>query len=713
MASAVASTLTSSAPRVDEHAGTGIVVAATRPKSAALENAATGDITFNFVDTDVRQILRSVLGDLLHLNYVIDSRVKASLTVETTRPLKRADVLPALEQVLNASGLSLVEAGGIYRVIPSDEATRTGALPVVVGNNVAAPARYNVQVLPLRYASAEELLKTLQPYVPKGAQLRADSARNLLILSGTGQDLATAIDMVRTFDVDWLSGMSFAIVPLETAAPKDVVGQLEKIFGAGGATPLPGVLRFAPLDRMNAVLVVSPQRRYVDEARAWIERLDTGEGDNEPRIYEYHVENGRAADIAKVLLALFSNGTERNAAETAPGSVPVQLAGATNGPQSSQTQASASNPLSPYPQLGLSSTPGLTNGGPTSVGVPPTSSALPMLGTQGSLPLPPFPGSQAGTESQAENLPPQPPGLMPPPVRIVADDKNNTLVIYARPRDYRIIAQALPRIDVVPVQVLIEATIAEVTLDNDLQFGLQYFFKQHDNEFTFGNTTVPIAPPIPGTFPGFNYIFAGTNTNFVLNALKAITDVRVVSSPELLVLDHQAASLVVGDEIPVPISQIQSFATSGTPVVGNSIQYIDTGVVLHVSPRVNANGLITLDITQEVSNVATPAANTPVGAPTIEQRKIESTVTVQTGETVALGGLITNQKSNTVNGLPLLSDIPVIGPLFRSTDHSTTRTELLILLSPKVLHNPSEAQNATEELRRRLRALAPDDSVGF
>ena len=247
------------------------------------------------------------------------------------------------------------------------------------------------------------------------------------------------------------------------------------------------------------------------------------------------------------------------------------------------------------------------------------------------------------------------PALQMPPVRIVADEKNNNIVIFARPRDYRMIAETLAKLDVVPLQVLIEATIAEVTLGNDLQYGLQYFFHAHENQFIFGSGTTPItSAAINGVFPGFNYILGSTNANVVLNLLSSITNVHVVSSPELLVLDHQTASLLVGNQVPIPTAQVQQTVTTGAPIV-NTVQYIDTGVILKVSPRVNASGLITLDVGQEVSQVAnasTTAATNSLG-PTISQRRIQSTITVQDGETVALGGLIQDSNNLTKTGLPV------------------------------------------------------------
>jgi general secretion pathway protein D len=683
---------------------------------AATQNPA-GDITLNFVNADVREVLPRVLGDVLHLNYTIDPKVQATITVQTSRPLRQQDVLPVLQEVLRASGLTLVASDGIYRLLASEDAARSGAVPVTIGASAAANATarpYNIQILPLKYVAATELQRTLDPFVPKSAIMQVDATRNLLILSGTGIDLSTITDMVKAFDVDWIAGMSYGIIPVQTGSPKSIADQLTTIFGPKGTVPLPGMLSFAPLERMNAILVVSPQRAYVEQARLWIERLDRGESDNRAHIYEYHVQNSRAADLAKVLTGLFSSGQVSTVQpQTAPGTTPTQIGsgnytGTTGG--ASMTGASS---LTQGSGLGSSSltgsqpgTGGTSPGGATSLGsgllqtpAPPGAGATSDQSAGG----PTGGGSDANANSSTGGA------LSLPPVRIVADEKNNNIVIFAQPRDYRMIEQALQKLDIVPLQVLIEATIAEVTLGNDLQYGLQYFFHAHENQFIFGSTTAAItnASSIAGTFPGFNYILGSTNANVVLNLLSHITNVHVVSAPELLVLDHQSASLLVGNQVPIPTAQSQSTVTSGAPLV-TTVQYIDTGVILKVSPRVNANGLITLDVGQEVSSVATGATSTL--GPTITQRRIESTITVQDGETVALGGLIQDTNSITKDGLPVLSDVPVLGALFRSTDRNVARTELLVLLSPKVLHNASDARAATDELQSRLHSLQRPDT---
>ena len=690
--------------------GTGALVG-TVSRSGNGAAAAAGDITLNFVNADVREVLPRVLGDILHLNYTVDPKVQANITIQTSRPLRQQDVLPVLEETLRASGLALIELNGIYRVMSSADAVHTGTAPVSVGGG-APSAAYNVQILPLRYVSAADLQRTLQPFVPKDATLQIDATRNVIILSGVGVDLSTVTDMAKAFDVDWIAGMSFGIVPLQTAPPREVADELTTIFGPKGSVPLPGMLSFAPLERMNAILVVSPQRAYVEQARMWIERLDRGEAANKPQIYEYHVQNSRASDVAHVLTELFTNGQVSTVqALTAPSTSAVAIGNSGFG---GLGNAGASGTALPGLGTGLSSSgqpSGMLGGG----NYGPSSSLA--GGTQQQNGPPQVAEQSALDQSQSQNSgpgaagAPLPNGLDLPPIRVVADEKNNTLVIYARPRDYQMVEAALKRIDVVPLEVLIEATIAEVTLGNDLQYGLQYFFHQHENKFIFGGSATPIlSAAIPGVFPSFNYIIGSANANVVVNLLSGITNVHVISSPELLVLDHQSASLLVGNAIPIPTAQIQSTVTTGAPIV-NTVQYVDTGVILKVTPRINANGLITLEVGQEVSAVAATNAstNTSLG-PTITERRLQSSVTVQDGETVALGGLIQDQNSSTKNGLPFLSHIPVIGAAFGTTDHNVQRTELLVLLQPRIVHNAADARAATEELRSRLHSLQRSDT---
>jgi len=208
------------------------------------------------------------------------------------------------------------------------------------------------------------------------------------------------------------------------------------------------------------------------------------------------------------------------------------------------------------------------------------------------------------------------------------------------------------------------------------------------------------------TFPGFSALFSSDNIGVVLNALEEVTDVDVISSPQLLVLDNQTARLQVGDQVPITTQQATSVIDPDAPLV-SSVELRDTGVILTVTPRVNASGLVILEIQQEVSDVVASVTETAAeqSTPTINQRQISSTVAVQSGETVALGGLITDDRDRSRSGLPILSRIPIVGALFSTRSRTMRRTELLVLLTPSVIGSQAEARAATDELRRRMRGL--------
>jgi general secretion pathway protein D len=703
--------------------GTGTFVAAPTPRAARVDVAADGDVSFNFVNADVREVVREILGNQLHLNYVIDNKIQAMITAQTGGPVPREAVLPTLESVLRANGLALVQVNGLYRVLAIEDAAKSSAGAVAARGQ----AGYAVRVLPLHFVAGSEIKSVLEPFLPPGSVIQVDAARNLLIVSGAGSDMDGFVDLVRQFDVDWLTGTSFALYPLRVGNAKDVASELEAIFGEGGSGALAGLVRILPIERLNAILVISPHQAYLGQVKTWVDRLDYGDDQTTPRVFEYHVQNSRAADLAAVLTQLLSSGSVSTVQpEVAPGMKLVDMSqqgmGGSGGPAGAGGLPTSSSGLS------------ANNGTPGSMGA---SGGLPSAGANTGTGIGTGTGTQSTNGRQTGSLSNRQQALQPglkgggdsdlktPAVRIVADEKNNALVVFARPRDYKMIEDAIKRLDVVPLQVLIEATIAEVTLNDNLQYGLQWFFSQASSRLELNNgipsTTSSTSTSSTGVsagainlsgadispiFPGFNYLAGGGKIKVILNALATLTQVNVVSSPELLVLDHQTAALQVGDQVPVITQSAQSTLVSGAPIV-NSVQYLNTGVVLQVTPRVNSTGLITLDIDQSVSDVAKTTTST-IDSPTITQRRIVTSAVVQDGETIALGGLIIDNQTNGRSGVPLLSSIPLIGPLlFSSTNKSSARTELLVMLTPKILRNAQEARATTDELRNRMRAVKP------
>jgi general secretion pathway protein D len=678
--------------------GTGVLVATPGAARPARVVASDGGISFNFVNADVRDVVREILGEQLHLDYVVDPKVQGTITAQTGAAVPREAVLSTFEGVLRANGLALVHSGDLYRVLPIEDAAKAGGAPGTEGG-----PGFATRVLPLRYASAPALKSVLDPFVPPGGLLQADAARNVLIISGAGTDLSGFADLVRQFDVDWLAGTSFALYTLRVGIAKDIATELEPIFGEGGSAPVAGLVRIVPIERLNALLVISPQRTYLAQVKTWIDRLDYGDDQTTPRLFEYRVQNSRAADLAAVLTQLLSSGNVSTVQpETAPGTKPVELGQPTQGGTGGLPSAAG---------IGGGGLPGAAGG----LAAPATSLPSSQLGQTVS---PPGSQRQGAQGRQALNAALKPtagggggaggPGeLALPPVHIVADEKNNALVIFARPRDYKMIEAMIKRLDIVPLQVLIEATIAEVTLNDNLQFGLQWFFSKASSKFELNQATSGIgtAADIVSSFPGFNYVLGGGKEKLVLSALSQLTHVDVVSAPHLLVLDHQTAGLQVGDQVPIVTESAQSVIAAGAPLV-NSVQYLNTGVVLQVTPRVNSSGLITLDIDQQVSEPTTTTTS-QIQSPTITQRRIVTSVVVQDGETIALGGLILDNQNNARNGIPVLSDIPVVGSLFRTDTRKNSRTELLVLLSPRIVRNAKEARDMTDDLRDRMRLVKP------
>jgi general secretion pathway protein D len=625
-------------------------------------------------------------------------------------------IIPTLETILALTGAAITQVDGIYRIEPLERAAGRISPGLVSVTNAQATRGYAVHIIPVRYASVEALRETLSPFVTAGRALVADPARNLLVFAGPGAEAGDLLDLVEIFDVDWMAGMSFGMFPLRRANPEDVANELGQIFAqseprAGvnaqeGETPAAqtsaagsSAIRFLPVQRLSAVLVMTKRPEYLDEARQWIEILDLGGDSQDRRIYIYFVQNGRASELGAVVAPLF--GSEITTAGPQASGFPSVSPGF----QSRELTGGSLSGGGGRGRLG-SGGEGLSLDG---------NDALQSRGSrapsnlsrdeQGALTSPtqsprPFPGTAA---------PSAPSGPLPAEtgIKIIADEVNNALVILASENEFRMIEAALQRLDIVPMQVLIEATIAEVSLNDQLRYGLQWFFSAGNGSFSLNDTGEVFNPQlfdnpsqVNPAFPGFNFLYSSTDVRVVLNALTDITDVNVLSAPQLLVLDNRTARLSVGDQVPIPLRSSVSVVDPDAPIV-NDIEYRDTGVILRITPRVNAGGLVSLDIAQEVSDVIENNSSN-IDAPVIQQRTIQSSVAVQDGESVALAGLIRDSQGEGVTGIPVLSDIPVLGNLFKTTTEQRRRTELLVLLTPRVIGSRAQARAVTDELRRQL-----------
>ena len=665
--------------------GTGVFV---KPSSTApAPGGGAKDILLNFEGADLREVVRVAMGDMLRENYTIDPKVNGTVTIHTSQAVSKAAVPAILETVLRMNGAAMVRENGVYKIGPINNALRGSTTPQF-GN---LQPGYNVQVVQLDYISAREMAKILEPLLSEGSILRVDETRNLLMLAGAQNELRHALETVSVFDLDWLAGMSVGLFTLKSVDVKSIMPEIELLFGDKSKGPFAGMLRVIPMERMNALMVVSPRPQYLEQAKVWVERLDRNNGKSGTRLHVYPVQNGNAEKIAALLSQVIGGS------QAGGGSPPTLAPGLT--PATVQTGAAAGQGAATGQGAGGASLAGAT-GAATTLGA----ASLP------NAPVRATPGVVAAGTGEALGL-----GAAST-IKVIADRDNNALLIMANGAEYDKIEEAVKKLDVVPRQVLVEVTIAEVTLNGELKYGLEWFFSSGNVNGKLFNTD-PKVSALPLTPSGsvtprlpFSAVWSGPGGNIkaVLSALASTTKVNVLSSPHIMVTDNQVAKINVGSSVPTQ----GPLTTTGTNVITSTV-YVDTGVVLSVRPHINAGGLVTLEISQEVSDVQITTTS-GLNSPTINKRSAQTTVAVQSGDTMVLGGLIKDDKNNGSSGLPFLSEIPVVGALFGAKTESSERREMIITITPKVVNDYQQARDVTAEFRKKLtgmRKLNPEPAA--
>ena len=654
-----------------------------------------GDISLTFADTDIREVAAQILGTILKVNYTIDPAVHGTATLHTEQPVARSQLLSVLQSLLAENGAALVQSGSLYRVVPVAQVAAVAASEAGTAGTV---------VVPLHHASAADLAKLLQPFVGDGGKIAAGAGQNALLISGTPNVRDSLVDMVRTFDVDLLAGQSYALLPVDSGGAKEFAGTLLEAFHAQSGGPLAGQVRVMPMTHMNAVLVVAAQPQVIEQVRRVYALIDKARRQSMRNWHVDYLQNSHAEDVAYVLQQAFTpnNVTAQPTSQlrAQAGAGGMTMGGGAGGVLGQSGQGS-------FGGGGQGGQSVLTGGGAIGGGGG--------IG-QGSSPLAQVPVASAQAQGQA--LPAAAAPLAGPleatggetstdQLRIIPDPQNNALLIYGTGQETDTVEAMLHKIDILPLQVRIDAVIAEVQLNDNLQYGTQFFFQSGGingmlNFASLQGVQTPSQAALNLNFPGF--FLGGHNSGgapFALNALQQVTTVRVLSSPQLMVLDNQPARLQVGNVVPYLSQSAQSTLTTGAPVI-SSINYQQTGVVLDVTPRVNSGGLVTLDISQEVSDVSTTITTPGINSPTFFDRSISSRVVVQDGQTIGLAGLISDNTSTGNQGIPWLKDIPILGALAGNQNNTRQRTELLMLLTPHVMHDQRDARTLTEDMREQL-----------
>jgi general secretion pathway protein D len=645
---------------MDEVVGTDQLTGQPLPRPVV--SATKDGVTLNIVDASIAEAAKSILGDVLGVSHTVSERVKGTVTIQTAKAVPKEALLEIFEDVLRGEGAAIVVQQGIYRILPGSEAAAISPLKGA-GEKYKRMPGMTTRVVPLQYVAATEMERILKAIAPNANLLRTDTARNLLVVAGTRAELDAVMDAVSVFDVDWMRGMSFGIYPLETADPEAVAQELDTIFANDRDGPGKGIVRFVPNRRLKSVLVISSRAEYLRRAQIWLRRLDMATQATVKQVFVYPVRSRSASELAVLLQRVYGSDQAKLMTRTAP--VPP--------------------PTTVLPPTTTLLTPG----------VPPVT-LVPGAVT----PLPPPPEGEVPPPTTATTTPPPTDGVRDDRlsgISVVADEANNALVITATAQEYRRARLILERIDVAPNQVLLEATIAEVRLNDDLKMGVRWFFQAGSNQFAFTDLASGAVTPV---FPTFTSFFNTANVKFVIDALSTITDINIISSPTLMVLDNKKATLVVGNEVPIVTQSAVAVLTPGAPIV-NSITYRNTGIVLNITPRVVDKGRILLDVEQEASDVVRTVTS-GIDSPTIQQRRIKTTVAVNDGEAIVLGGLIQDRADYRRDQIPLLGEVPVLGNLFKSKLDQIIRTELLVAITPRIVRDAAQIRGITEEFRAKI-----------
>lgn len=613
---------------------------------AGLSDASDGEgISINLIDVSVREVLDIILLNTLKQNYVLDPRVTGSITASTSRPISEKNLLPLLENILAINGIAMLRKETSWNIVPADSVRKLSSNLFVAPGNGPLPAGWGSFIIPMENASIESMRDLLAEQVGEAALISFDPRNNILLFTGSSSEAAAVAGLVAALDIDVLNGRSFALFPVRTGAPAEIVDELNAILESGNGPVRRSAVQLLPIERMSGILAISSRREHLTAIGKWVERLDRADQRAGTSVYVYQLKSARAGELVEVLRGAFeatggTGTTGTGGSVVAPGAEAMTLASA-EGNEDGAAETGFSVPRS----------------------------------------------TRSGSSDESA-------------LRFVADERENAIIVVGTQKQFRMIEAVIRRLDTSPMQVVIEATIAEVTLNDTLEYGVRWAIE----EGRLGATLTDLATgEVSSAFPGLNVLFQGSDSRAILSALDDVTEVRVLSSPQLMVLDNESARLQIGDQVPVQTATSRSSSDPGAVVV-SSIEYFDTGVILDVTPQIGANGDVRMNIAQEVSD-AVPTRTSGIDSPTIRQRSLQSTVAVRTGTTVALGGLIRESQSSGNTGVPGINKVPILGKAFGRTSKSGERTELIVLLTPRVVRNTQEAVAVTSEIKSRLMKL--------
>jgi general secretion pathway protein D len=659
-------------------------------------------VSLNFNRADLVEVVH-VLAQHLKLTYTIDPEVKGTVTIHSAEPVKRADLFPIFHQILRMNGAVAVKTGNLYRISPIKDAKGLARPPTQGKEDSLA-----LQVVPIRFFSVTEMKKLLTPFLTPGGEILDYPRGNFLIIVDLPSNIQRLIEIRDLIDVNVFAGTRMEIYQPKVASAEELAAEMTKIMQgyASSAAQAEGfTAQFIPIPRINQLLVISYSEAAWTYAKRWLDRIDVVAEGPGRRIFIYPVENGKAAELADILNQALGQpstarrDTPRTLQDLHRSTPPIQgLPGTSRSPFGGSTTTSPGSSMfgAQPPPLGAYAV------APAPQPAPPAAPAAPPPGVGVPPPTPPptAPGARPAPQPQEQ-------------LRIVADPATNSLIIYGTAQEFQNIKNILKDLDIIPRQVLLDVMVVEVTLADDQSLGIEYEILGRNRPGIFGQTfgsggairsgTLP-APPSGGAITqfgsGISGIIGSNDLRVFINAVMTDSRAKVLSSPTVLATDNRPARIQVGTEEPVPTGTITQAV--GTLAETTTVQYRNTGRIVTIIPQVNSLGLVNLQILTEVSQRGANVLVGPNSFPSFDTRQAETTGVVQDGETLVIGGIIAENKSKERTGIPYLMDIPVFGRFFGTTTDSVRRTELIMLVTPRVIRNVREARDTTEEFKRRV-----------
>jgi general secretion pathway protein D len=631
----------------------------------------SGGLVFNFDNADLYEVIR-VMAEILKINYIIDPTVKGIVNIHTSGQISTEDTLAIFQSILKLNGATAVKKDNLYEIVPFGDAKKLYIPPSTLeeAKKIAPDGRYMIQIIPLRYIAVTEASKILKPFLSDGADIVEHPSHNILILGDVAQNIKKVLDIIVLFDIDIFTDLRVRIYPVLNADVVEISKEMERIFSSFEISTKSGRgvgITFTPIARINSLLVVSAIPNIFEKVEGWLKELDKIPLETKFGVFVYYCQNAKAKDMVDVLKGVFTGAKEKK----------------------EEFKAKVTEP--------------------TPRGVRPS----------------PTPATPASPASAQEESAAAPEGEM----NIVADETNNALVIRAYARDYRTVLETVKKLDIYPRQVLIEVLLADITLNDDLQFGLEwsrYLSSKRPNAqgiivssqpptppegSTDGSETGSLAQSLAGTVPGgIRYTIVDFGQRFIASiraaAAEGLVNVRI--SPTILASNNKEAKIQIGSSTPIPTGVFTSTTVSAAAsgIVETSVEYKDIGTILTVIPRISDGGLVTMEITVEDSSLGPSVQTGPLtAAPSFNKTIAKTVLSIMEGQSIAIGGLIRDSKDVSRSGIPVLSKIPLIGFLFGTKSRLADKREMILLLTPHVITDQNQSKAVTEEFREKVEGI--------